>query len=106
MAWHAAARVDDLTEGETLVCKVAGALLALYRLEGAPYATSARCTHTGALLIDAYVDDDCVECPLHQALFHIPTGECRSDPKYPPLPVFPVKVEAGEVFVLLPDDEA
>ena len=103
MAWHVAAKSCDLKEGEVLLRKAGGALVALYRLNGAPYATSGRCTHTGALLADAYMEGECVECPLHQALFHVPSGECRSTPCYPALQTFPVKEEAEEVLVSVPD---
>jgi 3-phenylpropionate/trans-cinnamate dioxygenase ferredoxin subunit len=48
---------------------------------------------------DGYVEDDWVECPLHQARFDIVTGKALSDPATIPLQVYPVKIENNRVFV-------
>ena len=82
---------------------VNGHRVALYRIEGTVYATNDVCTHEFALLSDGYLDGDCIECPLHQALFHIPTGEARSPPASEPIPTYPAKEEADRVLVHLPD---
>jgi nitrite reductase/ring-hydroxylating ferredoxin subunit len=52
---------------------------------------------------DGYVDGDCIECPIHQALFHIPTGDVRSGPATEPLKTYPVKIEHDQVLVELTD---
>ena len=103
MAWHVAARSGDLEDGTVLGAKVNGVSIALYRIEGTVYATSDICTHEVALLSEGYVEDDCIECPLHQARFHIPTGEVRSPPASEPIPTYPAKEEADHVLVQLPE---
>jgi nitrite reductase/ring-hydroxylating ferredoxin subunit len=60
------------------------------------------CTHEFAFLSDGHVDGDCVECPLHQARFHIPTGEARAAPATQPIAIFPVKVDGGSVLIDIP----
>jgi nitrite reductase/ring-hydroxylating ferredoxin subunit len=99
MAWQAVAKMGDVREGEVLGLAVGTENIALYRIEGEIYATANICTHAMALLSDGYLDGDCVECPVHQALFHVPTGEVRSAPATVPLKVYPTKVEADDVFV-------
>jgi nitrite reductase/ring-hydroxylating ferredoxin subunit len=97
-----AARSSDLKDGSVLGVQVNGIKVALYRIEGTVYATSDVCTHEVAVLSDGYLDGDCIECPLHQALFHVPTGEVRSPPASAPIPTYPAKEEADCVLVDLP----
>jgi nitrite reductase/ring-hydroxylating ferredoxin subunit len=103
LAWHLAARSSELKEGEVLGLNVNKIPIALYRIEGVVYATSNVCTHEFALLSDGYLDGDCIECPLHQALFHVPTGEVRCEPAEEPIQTYSVKEEGDNIHVLLPD---
>jgi nitrite reductase/ring-hydroxylating ferredoxin subunit len=98
-----AARSSDLEDGSVLGVQVNGLKIALYRIEGSVYATNDICTHDLALLSEGYLDGDCIECPLHQALFHVPTGEVRSPPASEPIPTYPAKEEADHVLVQLPE---
>ena len=99
MAWHAVAKAGDVREGEILGFAIGSENIALYRIEGQIYATANICTHAMALLSDGYLDGDCVECPIHQALFHVPTGEVRTAPATEALKTYRTKVELGDVFV-------
>jgi nitrite reductase/ring-hydroxylating ferredoxin subunit len=103
VAWYEAARSSDLEDGTVLGVEVKGLRLALYRIEGTVYATSDVCTHEFALLSEGYLDGDCIECPLHQALFHVPTGEVRSPPANAPISTYPAREEADRVLVHLPE---
>jgi nitrite reductase/ring-hydroxylating ferredoxin subunit len=104
MAWREVAKADDVVEGKVLAASAANKMIALYRIDGALYATSDICTHAFALLSDGYLDGDCIECPIHQAVFHVPTGEVRSDPATEPLQTYPVKVDGDMVMVDIPDE--
>ena len=75
--------------------------------ENGIFATSGWCTHEGAPLSDGYFDamSATIECPLHQARFHVPTGIVLSAPASEPLRIYPVRVRAGEVYVELRDNE-
>ena len=97
--WVRVAAVTDVPEGGTLLVDVAGEPVCLYSLAGHIYATHDTCTHEEASLADGFIEGDCIECPLHQALFHIPTGEVRSAPATRPLRVYPVKLVEGHVHV-------
>jgi nitrite reductase/ring-hydroxylating ferredoxin subunit len=103
VGWCVVAQSSDLEDGSVLGVEVKGLRLALYRIEGTVYATGDVCTHEFALLSDGYLDGDCIECPLHQSLFHIPTGEARSPPASEPISTYPAKEEADRVLVLLPE---
>lgn len=103
MSWHVAARTTDIPDCEAFAVKIEGREIALYNLNGKFYATGDTCTHARASLADGFVHEDCVECPLHEGVFHIPTGEPRSGPVSKPIPVYPIKVVGGTVLVELPE---
>lgn len=97
--WVEVAPAGAVAPGATLKVAVRGDPVCLYNLDGRLYATQDVCTHAEASLAEGYVDGDCIECPLHQALFHIPTGEVRSEPATENLRVYPVRVVAGAIEV-------
>ncbi len=78
---------------------IVGELVAVFNLNGTFYATQDVCTHALASLSDGYVSGDCVECPLHEGVFHIPTGKPVSGPVRIPLRTYPIRVEGGSVFI-------
>jgi nitrite reductase/ring-hydroxylating ferredoxin subunit len=97
--WVEVAPAGAVAEGATLRVAVRGEPVCLYNLAGRLYATQDVCTHAEASLAEGYVDGDCIECPLHQALFHIPTGEVRGEPATENLRVYEVRVAAGAIEV-------
>lgn len=99
MGWYKVAKVEDVEEGEVIAVSVNGEVLALYNLDGTFYATHNTCTHAQACLSDGYVDDEYIECPLHQGLFHIPTGKAVDGPVTEDVRVYPTKVENGDIYV-------
>ena len=99
MAWQKALSENDIDPTYPTPVDIGEKSIAIYRLNDQVYATSNICTHEHAYLSDGYVENDCIECPLHQAVFHIPTGELRAGPSCDNLKTFPVKIENGEVFV-------
>lgn len=103
MAWHRAARVAELAERSVLGVEIGEDQVAIYRLEDGYYATHNICTHQHAFMSDGYVEKGCIECPLHQALFDVRTGEALEGPASEPLTTYSVKVENDEIFVELPD---
>lgn len=76
--------------------------LALFRIGERVYATSGLCSHAEAKLCDGFVDGETVECPLHQARFHIPTGRVLSAPADQDIAVYPTEIRDGRVYVFLP----
>jgi nitrite reductase/ring-hydroxylating ferredoxin subunit len=105
MAWHKVATTDDVAEGQVISAAALEVPIALYRIDGVLYATSEICTHAFARLSEGYLDGDCIECPIHQALFHVPTGEVRAPPATEPLRTFAVRVEGNAVLVELNENE-
>lgn len=99
MTWIRIAATHQLQENEVMPINVGEAQLALFRSGGEFHVTDNVCTHQYALLSDGYVEDGCVECPLHQAQFDLRTGEARCAPATQPIRVYPVRVEGEDVLV-------
>ena len=99
MTFTHAANLSDLVEDEPLAVKLGDEQIALYRLDGEVYATHNVCTHQFALLSEGYMEDGCIECPLHQGKFDIKTGAAMCAPVIQSIRVYPVKVEDGRILV-------
>jgi 3-phenylpropionate/trans-cinnamate dioxygenase ferredoxin subunit len=99
MALTFAAHLSDLVEDEPLPVTLGDEQIALYLLDGDVYATHNVCTHQYALLSDGYMEDGCIECPLHQGKFDIRTGAAACAPVSQPIRVYPVHVEGDSIMV-------
>ncbi len=102
--WHRVCRTTELGDEEVTQLWIGDTPLAVYCIHGEYYATSDICSHHGANLSEGYIEDDMIECPLHQGCYHIPTGEVRKGPACEDLPTYPARVEDGWVFVQYAED--
>ena len=50
--------------------------------------------------------DDIIECPKHNGRFNYKTGEAKGAPVCVNLKTYPVKVDAGKVFIQMLKDAA
>ena len=71
----------------------------VYRLTDGFYATDGMCTHETVHLEDGLVMDDEIECPMHQGIFNIKSGEALSPPACEDLKTYPVKVDNDKIFI-------
>ncbi len=99
MTWHDAGPADAVHEDAATSVVVAGKQMALFRLEGEVFALYDQCSHGYARLSDGYVEDGCVECPLHQGLVDIRSGAPRSQPIVEAVQSFPARIRDGRVEV-------
>jgi 3-phenylpropionate/trans-cinnamate dioxygenase ferredoxin subunit len=101
--WVRVAGVADVAEGQVHAVRVGGREIALYHLPGGDYrATDNICTHEYAQLSDGWLEDGCIECPLHAARFDVRTGKALCAPAEIDLDVFEVKVEGNDLLVKAP----
>ncbi|CAM2165674.1 Naphthalene 1,2-dioxygenase system, ferredoxin component [Burkholderia cepacia] len=101
MTYRFAAKLADLVEDEPLAVTIDNENIALYLLDGEVYATHNVCTHQFALLSDGYVEDGCIECPLHQGRFDIRTGAALCAPVTTPVRTYELRIEDDTVMVKL-----
>lgn len=75
--------------------------IAMFRVDDQVYAIGDRCSHAEASLAEGEVWDTSVECPRHGSEFDLKTGEPGALPATVPVPVYPVSVEDGTVYLEL-----
>jgi len=95
---------DDLSPGEARRFDVAGHRIALVRIGDDFYAIGDRCSHADFSLSEGevYEGELEIECWKHGSAFSLTTGEPQSLPAVKAVPVYEVRVEGDDVFVVLP----
>lgn len=99
--WTDVAAAADVPDEDVLGVIVGGLRIALFRLEDEVFALHDLCSHGQALLSEGFVEDGCVECPLHQGLIDIRTGAARSAPITEAVRSFPARIVGDRVEVAL-----
>jgi len=99
--WIDAAAVDDVPQDDVIGMLVGGRDMALYNAGGEIYATDNICTHGQARLCEGFLDGHEIECPLHQGKFDVRTGQPTCAPVTEAIRSYPVKIEAGRVFLAI-----
>jgi 3-phenylpropionate/trans-cinnamate dioxygenase ferredoxin component len=69
-------------------------------------AVSDVCSHARSRLSDGHLDENArtVECPLHNAVFSLETGEALEFPADEPIPTYGIELVGGDIYIDLPDD--
>ena len=99
--WIDALAATALPKDDVIGVDVDGRDLAICTVGDAVYAIDNVCTHGQACLSDGFLDGHQIECPLHQGRFDVRNGQPLCDPVEEPLRSYPVKIEAGRVYVQL-----
>ncbi len=98
------AKIDEIPQGSGLLVETNGRDIALFRLEGAVYATSDVCPHQGASLSTGTMNGEKIVCPWHQWCFNVKDGSSPLNPRLK-IKTYEVKLEGNQVFLLLPDQD-
>ncbi|MEO5736644.1 MAG: non-heme iron oxygenase ferredoxin subunit [Variovorax sp.] len=101
--WIEATGEDGVPDGDVIGVQVGGRDVALYKVDGSIFATDNVCTHGHARLCDGFLDGYEIECPLHQGKFDIRDGRGTCAPVTEDVRSYPVRIEAGRVFLQLGD---
>ena len=92
-------RLDQLPRDRGVRVKVGDHRIAMFRIDDEVFAVGDRCSHAEASLAEGEVWDHTVECPRHGSEFDLRTGEPGALPATQPVPVYPVTVEDGTVYL-------
>jgi 3-phenylpropionate/trans-cinnamate dioxygenase ferredoxin component len=94
----------DLLPGTTKRVELDGHAIALVRIGDDVYAIGDTCSHANVSLSEGEVlaEEREIECWKHGSTFSLETGEPQTLPATQPVPVYEVRVEAGEIVVVLP----
>jgi 3-phenylpropionate/trans-cinnamate dioxygenase ferredoxin component len=97
--------LDDLAPGSARRFDVGGHRIAVVRIDDDVYAIGDRCTHADVSLSEGEVDTDerTIECWKHGSTFSLETGEALVLPATRPEPVYDVRVDGGQIVVVLDD---
>jgi anthranilate 1,2-dioxygenase ferredoxin subunit len=98
-AWHVIGTLDDFTEGEPAAVVANDKPVAVFRIGDEVFALHDLCTHGHARLSEGFVEDGCVECPLHQGLFDIRSGAPRCAPVTEAVRSYPIRIVDGQVEI-------
>ena len=96
------ASLDELKPGSALRAEVDGVALAVVRCEdGSVHAVYDECSHASIPLSEGEIDGCTLECWLHGSRFDLRTGQPTGLPATEPVPVYPVEIRDGTIFVSL-----
>ena len=93
------ARLEELAAGEPRLVEVNGIRVVLTRVGDDVYALSEVCAHQGGPLSEGKLSGSRLACPWHGWQFDVRTGTCLMPSRGDAVPSYPVRVEAGEVWV-------
>ncbi len=63
------------------------------------YAVYDECSHAAVALSEGEIDGCTIECWLHGSRFDLRTGDPTGLPATEPVPVYPVEIRDGDIFV-------
>ena len=98
MPWTKVCRVGDVADGCAIKIPRQNPIT-IFHVGDEFFATDDTCTHAKFSLADGYIEDAEVVCALHEARFCLRTGRVLAPPATVPLKTYPVKIEAGDIFV-------
>ncbi|TGN95704.1 non-heme iron oxygenase ferredoxin subunit [Burkholderia sp. USMB20] len=101
--WTKVIELKAVSADDVTAVNAAGREIAIYSVDGAVYATDNICTHGHARLCDGFLDGHEIECPLHQGKFDVRSGKAMCAPLTVDIQTYPVRVEAGDVYIQLED---
>lgn len=103
--WTKVLDASDLALGAVRGVEVSGRRLCLARtLAGDVLAVDDRCTHEDEPLSGGWLDGESIECPAHNAIFDLRSGEALALPATEPVATYGATEIGGAILVDLPPD--
>ena len=99
--WVKVGPEGEVAEGEMSSFGAGDRMVAIANVDGDLHAFDDTCTHQGCSLAEGELDDTTVQCPCHGSQFDVTTGEVIGGPATESVDVYQLRVESGEVQVLI-----
>jgi 3-phenylpropionate/trans-cinnamate dioxygenase ferredoxin subunit len=100
VADHRVTGLAELPCGQMKRVDVAGtAVCVVHAEDGTFFAINDVCSHEDASLSEGWVYDREIECPRHNSVFDLSTGEATSLPATEPVAVYPIVVDGDDVMI-------
>jgi len=91
---------EEVAKGTAISADIDGTQVAIVRAEDdAFYAVRDECSHAAVPLSEGEIEGCTLECWLHGSRFDLRTGEPTGLPATEPVPVYPVEVRDGDLYV-------
>ncbi|WP_326555593.1 non-heme iron oxygenase ferredoxin subunit [Micromonospora sp. NBC_01813] len=92
----------EIPKGAVVSADIDGVQVAVVHTdEGSFHAVRDECSHAAVALSEGEVDGCTLECWLHGSRFDLRTGAPTGLPATEPVPVFPVEIRDGDIYVSL-----
>ena len=92
--------LDDIEPGTAISADIDGVPVAIVRCEdGTVHAVHDECSHAAVPLSEGEIEGCTLECWLHGSRFDLRTGAPTGLPATEPVPVYPVEVQDGWIYV-------
>jgi 3-phenylpropionate/trans-cinnamate dioxygenase ferredoxin subunit len=95
----AVAAAGELRPTQMKRVAVSGRRLLLCNSNGTLYCIDEMCSHEDYSLYLGCIKDGRIKCSLHGSYFDLMTGQPACEPADQPIKTYPVKIEAGQVWV-------
>ncbi len=100
--WIPACQAGDIAVEDVVRFDHGDRTFAIYRTADDQFhASDGLCTHEKVHLANGFVMGTIIECAKHNGRFDFTTGQAKGAPACINLRTYPVKVEAGQVFIQL-----
>jgi 3-phenylpropionate/trans-cinnamate dioxygenase ferredoxin component len=94
--------LEDVKPGTAISADIDGVQVAVVRTDdGDVYAIYDECSHAAVPLSEGEIDGCTLECWLHGSRFDLRTGQPTGLPATEPVPVYPVEIRDGAIYVSL-----
>lgn len=91
---------DEIKPGQAVKVVVEGVPIALVKdSAGVVHALGDTCSHGEISLSEGFVEGDTLECWAHGSKFELATGKPQNFPAFEPVPVYPITITDGDVYL-------
>ena len=98
--WEKTISIKEVEDEDVKEFKLSnGNEIAIFNINNNFHVTELYCTHEKVSLCDGFVNGDSIECPLHQGVFQITTGEVLESPPTKKLKTYISKIENDYLFI-------
>jgi 3-phenylpropionate/trans-cinnamate dioxygenase ferredoxin subunit len=92
--------IDELVENQASRVVIDGVPIAVVKdSDGHVHAIGDTCTHGEISLSEGFVEGETLECWAHGSQFSLVSGKPINLPAYEPVPVYPVEIIDGDVYI-------
>jgi nitrite reductase/ring-hydroxylating ferredoxin subunit len=91
--------LGELQPGDKQAITVDSESILVANIDGKIYAVSNICTHEYAELVNGFLLEDEITCPLHLSRFKLETGDVLNPPATKPIKTYKVVVQESGIYV-------